>query len=85
VLTQAEDLEWQESISYRIATIKAYYEQNKAKFQIPEKRVIRYALLDSPSSARTRVVYRRRAERVYKQNIQQFQVPTSRSTPSIFC
>ena len=44
MLIKPEDLE--SKITPADSEIKAYYEQNKARFQIPEKRVIRYALLD---------------------------------------
>jgi len=73
VLIKPEDLE--SKINPSDSDIKAYYEQNKAKFQIPEKRVIRYALLDLTQLRQNTVVTDDELKVVYQQNIQQFQVP----------
>jgi len=73
VLIKPEDLE--SKINPSDSDIKAYYEQNKAKFQIPEKRVIRYALLDLTQLRQNTVVTDDELKAVYQQNIQQFQVP----------
>ncbi len=73
VLIKPEDLE--SKITPTESDIKAYYEQNKAKFQIPEKRVIRYALLDLTQLRQNTVVTDDELKVVYQQNIQQFQVP----------
>jgi peptidyl-prolyl cis-trans isomerase D len=73
VLIKPEDLE--SKINPSDSDIKAYYEQNKAKFQIPEKRVVRYALLDLTQLRQNTVVTDDELKEVYKQNIQQFQVP----------
>jgi peptidyl-prolyl cis-trans isomerase D len=73
VLIKPEDLE--SKIVPTENDIKAYYEQNKAKFQIPEKRVIRYALLDLTQLRQNTVVTDDELKVVYQQNIQQFQVP----------
>jgi len=73
VLIKPEDLE--SKINPSDSDIKAYYEQNKAKFQIPEKRVIRYALLDLTQLRQNTVVTDDELRVVYQQNIQQFQVP----------
>jgi peptidyl-prolyl cis-trans isomerase D len=73
VLIKPEDLE--AKIAPAEADIKAYYEQNKAKFQIPEKRVVRYALLDLTQLRQNTVVTDDELKVVYQQNIQQFQVP----------
>jgi peptidyl-prolyl cis-trans isomerase D len=73
VLIKPEDLE--SKISPADSEIKAYYEQNKARFQIPEKRVIRYALLDLTQLRQNTVVTDDELKVVYQQNIQQFQVP----------
>src|ERR1700730_14528481 len=72
-LIKPEDLE--SKISLQESDIKAYYEQNKAKFQIPEKRVVRYALLDLAQLRQTTVVTDDELKVAYQQNIQQFQVP----------
>ncbi len=73
VLIKPEDLE--SKINPSDSDIKAYYEQNKAKFQIPEKRVVRYALLDLNQLRQNTVVTDDELKVVYQQNIQQFQVP----------
>jgi peptidyl-prolyl cis-trans isomerase D len=73
VLVKPEDLE--SKITPTESDINAYYEQNKAKFQIPEKRVIRYALLDLTQLRQNTVVNDDDLKVAYQQNIQQFQVP----------
>jgi peptidyl-prolyl cis-trans isomerase D len=55
--------------------IKAYYEQNKAKFQIPEKRVVRYGLLDLNQLRQSTPVTDDELKALYQQGIQQFEVP----------
>src|SRR5215469_307188 len=55
--------------------IKAYYEQNKSKFQIPEKRVVRYGLLDLNQIRQNTPVTDDELKAVYQQNIQQYEVP----------
>jgi len=72
-LIKPEDLEGK--IAPSDSEIKAYYDQNKAKFQIPEKRVIRYALLDLTQLRQSTVVTDDELNKVYRDNIQQFQVP----------
>ena len=71
-LIKPEDLE--AKITPSDSDIKTYYEQNKAKFQIPEKRVVRYALLDLTQLRQNTVVTDDELKAVYQQNIQQFQV-----------
>ncbi|HEV3418735.1 MAG TPA: peptidyl-prolyl cis-trans isomerase [Candidatus Acidoferrum sp.] len=73
VLIKPEDLE--SKITPTESELKAYYEQNKAKFQIPEKRVVRYALLDLTQLRQNTLVTDDELKVVYQQNIQQFQVP----------
>ncbi|HWO36245.1 MAG TPA: peptidyl-prolyl cis-trans isomerase [Candidatus Acidoferrum sp.] len=73
VVIKPEDLE--SKITPSDTEIKAYYEQNKARFQIPEKRVVRYALLDLTQLRQNTVVTDDELQELYKQNIQQFQVP----------
>jgi peptidyl-prolyl cis-trans isomerase D len=72
-LIKPEDLEGK--ITPSDSEIKAYYDQNKAKFLIPEKRVVRYALLDLTQLRQNTVVTDDELKVVYQQNIQQFQVP----------
>ncbi|HET6931089.1 MAG TPA: peptidyl-prolyl cis-trans isomerase [Candidatus Acidoferrum sp.] len=73
VLIKPEDLE--SKITPTDSEIKAYYDQNKAKFQIPEKRVVRYALLDLTQLRQNTVVTDDDLKVAYQENIQQFQVP----------
>jgi peptidyl-prolyl cis-trans isomerase D len=55
--------------------IRSYFDQNKSKFQIPEKRVVRYALLDIFSLRQNTAVSDDDLKAAYQQNIQQYQVP----------
>jgi peptidyl-prolyl cis-trans isomerase D len=55
--------------------IKAYYEQNKNKFQIPEKRVVRYGLLDLNQLKQNIPVTDDELKVIYQQNIAQYEVP----------
>jgi len=73
VLIKPEDLE--AKINPDDAEIKSYYEQNKAKFQIPEKRVVRYALLDLIQLRQNTPVTDDELKAIYQQNIQQYEVP----------
>jgi peptidyl-prolyl cis-trans isomerase D len=72
-LIKPEDLEGK--ITPSDSDIKAYYDQNKAKFLIPEKRVVRYALLDLTQLRQNTVVTDDELNKVYLDNMQQFQVP----------
>jgi len=72
-LIKPEDLEGK--ITPSDSDIKVYYDQNKAKFLIPEKRVVRYALLDLTQLRQNTVVTDTELNKVYLDNIQQFQVP----------
>jgi len=55
--------------------IKNYYEQNKTKFLIPEKRVVRYGLLDLSQLRQNVTVSDDELKANYQQNIQQYEVP----------
>ena len=55
--------------------IRKFYDQNKSKFMVPEKRVIRYALSDLAKIRQNTVVSDDDLKVVYQQNIQQYQVP----------
>ena len=70
VLIKPEDLE--AKITPDEGAIKSYYEQNKSKFQIPEKRVVRYGLLDLTQLRQNTPVTDDELKQVYQQNIQQF-------------
>jgi len=72
-LIKPEDLE--AKISPDDAEIKAAYEKNKAKYQVPEKRVARYALVDVNQIRQNTQVSDDELSKAYEQNIPQFQVP----------
>lgn len=57
------------------AEIKAEYEKNKSRYQIPEKRVVRYGLLDTTQMRRNIQVSDDQLKVQYQNNIQQYQVP----------
>jgi peptidyl-prolyl cis-trans isomerase D len=73
VLIKPEDLE--AKITPDESEIKSYYDQNRAKFQIPEKRVVRYALVDLSQLRQNTPITDDELKMVYQQNIQQYQVP----------
>jgi peptidyl-prolyl cis-trans isomerase D len=73
VLIKPEDLE--AKITPDENEIKSYYDQNKSKLQIPEKRVVRYGLLDLIQLRQNTPVTDAELNQVYNQNIQQYQVP----------
>lgn len=72
-LIKPDDLE--AKITPSEAEIKAAYEKNKSKYQIPEKRVIRYALADTMLSLRNTQLTDDELKAAYNQNLQQFMVP----------
>ena len=57
------------------AEIQAYYDQNKSKFQVPEKRSVRYGLLDLNQLRQNVPVTDDELKAIYVQNIQQYEVP----------
>lgn len=73
VFIKPEDLA--DKITPDEAEIKSYYEQNKAKYLIPEKRVVRYGLLDLGQIRQNTPVTDDELKAVYQQNIQQYEVP----------
>ena len=73
VLIKPEDLA--EKIVLDEAEIKAYYEQNKSKYQIPEKRVVRFGLLDLSQIRQNTPITEDELKVVYQQNIQLYEVP----------
>jgi peptidyl-prolyl cis-trans isomerase D len=72
-LIKPEDLE--AKISPDEAEIKAAYEKNKAKYQVLEKRIGRYALVDTNQIRQNTQISDDELKIAYQQNIQQFQVP----------
>jgi peptidyl-prolyl cis-trans isomerase D len=57
------------------AEIKAEYEKNKSRYQMPERRVVRYGLLDASKIQRNIQVSDDQLKVQYQNNIQQYQVP----------
>ena len=57
------------------AEINAGYERNKAKYQVPEKRVVRYAIVDVNQVRQGMQISDDQLKAQYQQNIQQYQVP----------
>jgi len=73
VLIKPEDLE--EKITPTDAEIKAEYEKNKLRYQVPERRSVRYALLDTNQLRQTTQIPEEVLKKQYQDNIQQYQVP----------
>jgi peptidyl-prolyl cis-trans isomerase D len=57
------------------AEINAAYEKNKAKYQVPEKRVVRYAIVDVNQIRQNLQVSDDQLQAQYKKNIPDYQVP----------
>src|SRR5215471_14453 len=73
-LVKPEDLE--PKITLDEAAIKAYYEKNRARYTIPEKRVVAYGLLDQEKIRQSVQVSEDDVKIRYQQDIQQYQVPS---------
>jgi peptidyl-prolyl cis-trans isomerase D len=73
-LLKPEDLE--AKINPDEAEIKAAYEKNKAKYQVPERRVVRYGLIDSSQLRQTIQVSDDQLKAEYQSRIQSYQVPS---------
>src|SRR4029077_9141533 len=72
-LVKPEDLE--AKITPSDAEIKAAYDKNKAKYQVPEKRVVRFALVDLNQLRQSSQISDDELKQQYMQDIQQYQVP----------
>src|SRR6266849_4030171 len=72
-LIKPEDLE--AKIAPDEAEIKAAYEKNKSKYQVPEKRVARFALIDLNQLRQGAQLSDDELKLQYQQNIQQYQLP----------
>ncbi|MGB9464323.1 MAG: peptidylprolyl isomerase, partial [Candidatus Acidiferrum sp.] len=68
-----EDL--QAKITLTDDEIKSSYEKNKAKYQVPEKRVVRYAILDVNQIRQSMQISDEQLKAQYTKNIQDYQVP----------
>jgi peptidyl-prolyl cis-trans isomerase D len=73
VLIKPEDLE--SKITLDDAAIKAYYEKNKSRYTIPERRVVEYGLLDQEKIRQNVQISDEDLKIKYQQNIQDYQVP----------
>ena len=67
-----EDLE--AKITLDEAEIKAAYEKNRSRYQVPEKRVVRYGLVDLSQLRQSAQISDDELKAQYQQNIQQYQV-----------
>ena len=72
-LIKPEDLE--SKISPEDAEIRAAYEKNKSKYQVPERRVARYAVVDVNQIRQNVHISDDMLKLQYMANIQQYQVP----------
>jgi peptidyl-prolyl cis-trans isomerase D len=72
-LVKPEDL--QAKITPDEAEIKAAYEKNKTKYQVPEKRIARFALIDLNQLRQNAQISDDELRLQYQQNIQQYQLP----------
>src|ERR1700732_2249997 len=72
-LIKPEDLE--AKITPRDAEIKAAYDKNKSKYQVPEKRVVRFALVDLNQLRQSSQISDDELKLQYQKDIQQYQVP----------
>lgn len=57
------------------AAIKADYDKNKTRYQVPEKRVVRYALIDVNQIRQNTQISDSDLKAQYQQDIQQYEVP----------
>jgi len=72
-LIKPEDFE--AKITPSDAEIKSAYEKNKTKYQVPEKRVARFALIDVNQLRQSTQISDDELKLQYQQDIQQYQVP----------
>src|SRR5260370_4487741 len=72
-LIKPEDLEGK--ISPDEAQIRSAYEKNKSKYQVPERRVVRYAVVDINQIRQNLQVSEDMLKQQYMPNMQQYQVP----------
>ncbi|MGA2812395.1 MAG: peptidyl-prolyl cis-trans isomerase [Candidatus Acidiferrum sp.] len=73
VLIKPEDLELK--ITPTDGEIKAAYERNRAKYQLPERRVVRYGLLDINQLRQNVHISDDQLKAQYQQNIKDYEVP----------
>ena len=73
VFIKPEDLE--PKITVDEAEIKAAYEKNKSSYQVPERRVVRYGLIDINQVRQNVQISDDELKAQYQQDIQQYEVP----------
>ena len=73
-LIKPDDLE--SKITPDDAAIKAYYDKNKSRYTVPEKRIVEFGLLDQDKIRQGVQVSDDELKIKYQQNIQDYQVPT---------
>jgi peptidyl-prolyl cis-trans isomerase D len=73
VVIKPEDLE--SKVTPDESEIKAAYEKNKASYKIPERRIVRYGLVDVNQIRQSIQVSDDQLKQQYQQNIQSYQVP----------
>jgi peptidyl-prolyl cis-trans isomerase D len=73
-LIKPEELE--AKISPEESEIKSFYEKNKVKYQVPERRVVSYGLVDVNQIRQSVQISDDDLKVQYQQNIQQYQVPS---------
>jgi peptidyl-prolyl cis-trans isomerase D len=73
VFIKPEDV--QAKIVVSDAEIKTYFDKNKAKYQVPEKRVVRFAVVDVNLIRQNIQITDDQLKVEYQKNIQQYQVP----------
>ena len=67
VFIKPEDL--QSKITLDDTEIKSYFEKNKTKYQVPEKRVVRYAIVDVNLIRQNLQIPDDQLKVIYQQNI----------------
>src|SRR5229473_517379 len=73
-LIKPEELE--AKIAPEESEIKSFYEKNKGKYQVPERRIVRYGLVDVNQIRQSVQISDDDLKVQYQQNIQQYQVPS---------
>ena len=72
VVVKPQDLE--SKVNVTDADLAGYFEKNKARYQIPEKRAFEYALLDMSALRQSEHPSEQAIQAYYKQNIDQYKV-----------
>jgi peptidyl-prolyl cis-trans isomerase D len=67
--------EFEAKINPSEAEIKASYEKNRSKYQLPERRIVRYGLIDINQLRQSTHISDDQLKAIYQQNIAQYQVP----------